>query len=203
MLSEKQEWLSEAADNHPLTAEQLSELLAQAALQEKLERYQLTGAVLRNEADSVLPADFAEQLASQLDHEPTYQLQTHNSLLPKVTSSLRQAANADWFKPAAHGAIAASVALVAVFGVQQYQQPLEQQLTLPTPVLQTRPVAGFATPVSLSQTSVESRFAAQEQQAALEQQRRVQALLQAHRQQVRVSETPVTKTETEQEKREQ
>lgn len=198
MLSEKQEWLSQAADNQQLTAEQLDSLLQQPEQQKTLERYQLIGAVLREEADSVLPADFSVQLATMLEQESDYKLQ-HSGLLTRIKQSWRQAANAQWLKPAAQGAIAAGVALVAVFGVQQYQQPLEQDLSLPSPILQTRPVAGFATPVSLSQTSVESRFAEQEQQAMLEQQRRLQALLQAHRQQVRLVDQT---TETEQEKRE-
>ncbi|EHR40153.1 sigma-E factor negative regulatory protein [Alishewanella jeotgali] len=198
MLSEKQEWLSEAADNQPLTAAQLDALLQQREPQQTLERYQLMGAILRNEDASVLPADFSERFAARLEQEATYQLQPQHSLLSRLRGTLQQAANAQWFKPAAQGAIAAGVALVAVFGVQQYQQPLEQELMLPTPVLQTRPVAGFATPVSLSQTSVESRFAEQEQQAMLEQQRRLQALLQAHRQQVRLMEQPQAQQEPEQ-----
>jgi len=203
MLSEKQEWLSQAADNKPVTPEQLSALLTQPELQQTVQRYQLTGAIMRNEADSVLPVDFSDTFASLLDQEPTYQLQAQRSLLQKVKMGVRQAANAEWFKPAAHGAIAASVALVAVLGVQQYQQPLEADLSMPSPVLQTRPVAGFATPVSLSQTSVDSRFEAQEQQAMQEQQRRLQALLQAHRQQVRITEVqPTTAATAEQEPRE-
>jgi len=203
MLSEKQEWLSQAADNQQVTSEQLSALLQQPELQQTLQRYQLASAVLRNEADSVLPADFSDNFASLLAQEPTYQLQTNAGILQKIKLGMRQAANAEWFKPAAHGALAASVALVAVFGVQQYQQPLEQEFAMPSPVLQTRPVAGFATPVSLSQTSVDSRFEAQEQQAMQEQQRRLQALLQAHRQQVRVTEVQQnTPSQQEQEQRE-
>ena len=203
MLSEKQEWLSQAADNQQVTSEQLPALLQQPELQQTLQRYQLASAVLRNEADSVLPADFSDNFASLLAQEPTYQLQTNAGILQKIKLGMRQAANAEWFKPAAHGALAASVALVAVFGVQQYQQPLEQEFAMPSPVLQTRPVAGFATPVSLSQTSVDSRFEAQEQQAMQEQQRRLQALLQAHRQQVRVTEVQQnTPSQQEQEQRE-
>jgi len=203
MLSNKQEWLSQAADNQQVTPEQLSALLEQPELQQRLQRYQLAGAVLRNEAESVLPADFSDNFACLLAEEPTYQLQTSRSLLQKVAGSLRKAANAEWFKPAAHGAIAASVALVAVLGVQQYQQPFEQELMSPSPVLQTRPIAGFATPVSLSQTSVDSRFEAQEQQAMQEQQRRLQVLLQAHRQQVRVADASVVeKPQIEQENHE-
>ncbi|GHG65205.1 anti-sigma-E factor RseA [Alishewanella longhuensis] len=202
MLSDKHEWLSQAADNQQVTPEQLSALLQQPELQQTLQRYQLVGAVLRNESDSVLPADFSDGLANLLADEPIYQLQNQAGLMQRIKGSIRQAANAEWFKPAAHGAIAASVALVAVFGVQQYQQPLEQELAMPAPILQTRPVAGFAIPVSLSQTSVDSRFEAQEQQAMQEQQRRLQALLQAHRQQVRVTDVQHNTAHPEQENRE-
>lgn len=203
MSSEKYEWLSQAADNHHVTPEQLSTLLQQTELQQRLQRYQLVGAVLRNESDSVLPADFSDSFASLLAEEPVYQLQSQTGLLQKIKVSLRHAANSEWFKPAAHGAIAASVALLAVFGVQQYQQPLEHELAMPSPVLQTRPVAGFAIPVSLSQTSVDSRFEAQEQQAMQEQQRRLQALLQAHRQQVRLTDVQHNTAPVEQENHEQ
>ena len=101
--------------------------------------------------------------------------------------------------PVAQGAVAAGVALFAVLGVQQYQQPLEQELMLPSPVLQTNPIGGFATPVSLSSTTVDSRFAEQEQQAMQEQQRRLQALLQAHRQQLRIMDQDKLKAEQENE----
>lgn len=186
MSSEKQEWLSQAADNQPLTSEQLDALLQQTEQQKTLERYQLIGTVLRQDSHSVLPADFSARFAEKLAAEPVYHLQPSTSLMTRLQRNWRKAANASWLKPASQGAIAASVALFAVLGVQQFQQPLEQELSLPAPVLQTRPIAGFATPVSLSQTSVESRFVEQEQQAMLEQQRRLQTLLQAHRQQVRL-----------------
>lgn len=88
------------------------------------------------------------------------------------------------------GTVAASVALIAVLGVQQFQGTAQDaDLNSPLPVLQTQPVAGFATPVSLSQTSVDSRFEQEQRQAMLEQQKRLQQLLQAHRQQIRVMDT--------------
>jgi sigma-E factor negative regulatory protein RseA len=77
-----------------------------------------------------------------------------------------------------------------VLGVQQFQgSGQDADLNSPLPVLQTQPVAGFATPVSLSQTSVDSRFEQEQRQAMLEQQKRLQQLLQAHRQQIRVMDT--------------
>ncbi|MDX3773981.1 RseA family anti-sigma factor [Chromatiaceae bacterium AAb-1] len=188
MSSENQDWLSAASDNQPITSAQLDTLLQDAELQGRLDRYQLIGAVLRREKASPLSGQFSGDFAALLEQEPEYHLRTDRGLLQKVMQGVSQAANGSWFKTVTQGTVAAGVALIAVFGVQQFQQPLEQDMMSPLPVLQTRPVAGFATPVSLSQTSVDSRFEQQQQQAMLEQQKRLQALLNAHRQQVRVME---------------
>ena len=187
MSSENQDWLSAASDNQPIGKAQLDSLLSSAELQHKLERYQTIGAVLRREAKSPLPDHFANDFATLLDAEPAYQLQSSAGLLTRIRAGLVHAANGRWLQPVAQGAVAAGVALMAVFGVQQYQQQAPDMLN-PQPLLQTQPIAGFATPVSLSQTTVSDRFAEQEQQAMLEQQKRLQALLNAHRQQVRVME---------------
>jgi sigma-E factor negative regulatory protein RseA len=188
MSSEHQDWLSAASDNQQLTAQQLDSLLQDTELQHKLERYHTIGAVLRREPQSALTINFADDFAARLADEPQYQLQTNRGLVRRIKTGLSYAANGRWLQPVAQGAIAAGVALMAVFGVQQYQQSPQQDSLSPLPLLQTQPVAGFATPVSLSQTTVGDRFAEQEQQAMLEQQKRLQALLNAHRQQVRVME---------------
>lgn len=188
MSLENQDWLSAASDNQPLSKAQLDSLLSQAELQDKLERYHLIGAALRRETASSLHTNFAEDFAAKLADEPVYQLRNDRNLLQRVRGALSQAANGRWLQPVAQGAVAAGVALMAVFGMQQYQQAGVTDNLSPLPVLQTQPVAGFYTPVSLSQTTVEDRFAEQEQQAMLEQQKRLQALLNAHRQQVRVME---------------
>ncbi|KUM53008.1 sigma-E factor negative regulatory protein [Rheinheimera sp. EpRS3] len=188
MSSENQDWLSAASDNQPLSKAQLDSLLNDAQLQHQFERYHLIGAVLRREPQSPITADFADNFAAQLADEPVYQLQSDRNLLKRLRNTVSVAANGRWLQPVAQGAVAAGVALMAVFGVQQYQQSPQQDAFAPLPVLQTQPIAGFATPVSLSQTTVNDRFAEQEQQAMLEQQKRLQALLNAHRQQVRVME---------------
>ncbi|SNY53112.1 anti sigma-E protein, RseA [Arsukibacterium tuosuense] len=199
MSSEKQDWLSAATDNRQISDAELDLLLQQPELQQKLERYQLAAAVFRQEKSVPLPADFSTDIAALLQDEPAYRLTQSRNLLQKIGSGIRYAANGSWLKPAAQGAVAAGVALFAVLGVQQYQQPNGQDLMLPSPVLQTNPIGGFATPVSLSSTTADTRFAEQEQQAMQEQQRRLQALLQAHRQQVRVMEQQQPKTEQENE----
>ncbi|RVT44439.1 anti-anti-sigma factor [Rheinheimera sediminis] len=207
MSSEKSDWLSAASDNQAISPEQLDRLLQDAELQQSFGRYHLIGAAIRNELPAQLDMQFADNFANLLEQEPVYQLDA-SSVSHQQTATvsfwkkLGEAANTGWFKTGFQGAVAASVALVAVLGVQQFQGAgQDADLNSPLPVLQTQPVAGFATPVSLSQTSVNSRFEQEQRQALLEQQQRLQQLLQAHRQQIRVMDTAQQNTpETQAEK---
>lgn len=197
MSSENQDWLSAASDNRAISQTQLNTLLKDQSVQSQLERYQLIGAVIRNEKQSVLPQQFSADFSALLEQEPQYKLNTDRSLLQKVTAGFKQAANTSWFRTGAQGGVAAAVALFAVFGVQQYQLVAQNDASLPAPILQTAPIAGFATPVSLSQTTVDSRFEQQQQQAIAEQQKHLQMLLNAHRQQVRVMDSAQHQADTE------
>jgi sigma-E factor negative regulatory protein RseA len=196
MSSEKQDWLSAASDNQGISAQQLDSLLQDPDLQQQWLRYQMIGSVIRKELPDQIDTDFTNRFELLLEQEEVYQLQpeTQVQLQPVIVTStsrwnrFKTSANKPWMKSVMQGAIAASVALVAVVGVQQNQQSPDDALTSPLPVLQTRPIGGVATPVSLSQTTVDSRFAAQEQQLKLEQQRRLQELMQARQQQIRLME---------------
>ncbi|WP_337841780.1 sigma-E factor negative regulatory protein [Rheinheimera sp.] len=192
MSLEKSDWLSAAGDNQAIAPEQLDTLLQDTELQQSFARYHLIGAAIRNELPAQIDLDFADRFAAVLEQETTYQL---TAVTPSVVNSslwqkLADAANNSWARMGMQGAVAAAVALMAVVGVQQFQAAgPDADLNTPLPVLQTQPVAGFATPVSLSQTSVDSRFEQEQRQAMLEQQKRLQQLLQAHHQQIRVMET--------------
>lgn len=193
MSSEHQEWLSAASDNQSVSAEQLDSLLSDPELQASWLRYQLAGSVIRQELAPQLDVDFADRFAAMLEQEDSHQLVAEPvPVLQQVTASPvsgnQPAANQGWWKMLMQGAIAAGVAIVAVVGVQQTQQKPDDALTAPLPVLQTSPIGGVAAPVSLSQTSVESRFTPQQQQQQLEQQRRLQELMQARQQQIRLME---------------
>lgn len=200
MSSEKSDWLSAASDNQAISPEQLDRLLQDAELQQSFARYHLIGAAIRNELPAQLDMQFADNFANLLEQEPAYQLESSPTVHRQDTAvsfwqKLGEAANTGWFKTGFQGTVAASVALIAVLGVQQFQgSGQDADLNAPLPVLQTQPVAGFATPVSLSQTSVDSRFEQEQRQAMLEQQKRLQQLLQAHRQQIRVMDTAQQKT---------
>jgi sigma-E factor negative regulatory protein RseA len=193
MSSEHQEWLSAASDNQSVSAEQLDSLLSDADLQARWLRYQLAGAVIRQELAPPLDTDFSDRFAAMLDLEDSHQLVAEpvpvlQQAMASPVNGSQPAANQGWWKMLMQGAIAAGVAIVAVVGVQQTQQKPDDALTSPLPVLQTNPIGGVAAPVSLSQTSVESRFTPHQQQLQVEQQRRLQELMQARQQQIRLME---------------
>ncbi len=193
MSSEHQEWLSAASDNQNVSAEQLDSLLSDPDLQASWLRYQLAGSVLRQELAPQLDLDFADRFSTLLDAEAPHQLAAEpvpvlQQAKVNAVGGTQPAANQGWWKMLMQGAIAAGVAIVAVVGVQQSQQKPDEALTAPLPILQTSPIGGVAAPVSLSQTSVESRFTPQQQQQQLEQQRRLQELMQARQQQIRLME---------------
>lgn len=201
MSSEFQEWLSAASDNQPVTAEQLDALIADPALQQQWLRYQLAGAVLRQEALPDLSSGFADNFAALLEQEPVHQLSAEPVPALAVATAkqvnVNPAANQSWWKWVLQGAMAASVAVVAVLGVQQNTP--DDKLTAPLPVLQTSPIGGVAAPVSLSQTSVQSAYTPQQTQAQLEQQRRLQELLQLRQQQIRLMEQAAAQQRLQQE----
>ena len=85
-----------------------------------------------------------------------------------------------FFKPFGQIAIAASAAGLMILGVQQ--NVADNQTILPNQVVQTVPFAGVADPVSFNYQSANS---ATKQQEYLIQQRRFQALLVDHQQQIK------------------
>lgn len=190
MSSEHQEWLSAASDNQPISAMELDALLSDPQLQQTWLRYQVAGAVLRDEPVAAVSSQFADDFALLLEQEETHQLVA--GPVPVLATSgaaqvpVQPAANQSWWKWVMQGAMAASVAVVAVLGVQQNTP--DNNLTTPLPVLQTSPIGGVMAPVSLSQTSVQSAYSPQQTQSQLEQQRRLQELMQARQQQIRLME---------------
>lgn len=207
MSSEQKEWLSQASDNLSVSAEQLDELLSDADLQSTWLRYQVAGSAIRQELPARPDNQIADQFAAWLEQEPAHQLtadvvvqpQAEVVALPVSVPTQRPAANQGWWKYVMQGAIAAGVALVAVVGVQT-QLKTDDSANSPLPVLQTSPIGGVAAPVSLNQTSVQTRLTPEQQQLQLEQQRRVQELMQARQQQIRLMEQAAAQqAQTEQE----
>ena len=99
-------------------------------LASRLGRWQLCGDVLRGQAQAPAPAGFAERVAAAVNAEPS--LLAASATAPRARSNLRV-----W----GGGALAASVAAIALFMVRQ-QVPDE------TPVPSTASVAGQSSAVA-------------------------------------------------------
>ncbi len=93
-------------------------------------------------------------------------------------------------KPFGQVAIAASAAGLMVIGVQQ--NVAENETFAPNQVVQTQPFGGIAEPVSLN---FQQNSRVSQKQAIAEQQRRFQALLHDHQQQIKF--TSLTKEQSE------
>ena len=150
------------------------------------ERYHLMGDVMRGETSDVINFDLSAQIASAIADEPTILApQANNNFTSKIKAKVVQFA-----KPFGQMAIAASAAGLMVMGVQQ--NTADTDTVLPAnQVVRTMPFGGIAEPVSLNfqQTSRTS-----EKQAYIDQQRRFQALLSDHQQQIKLSSVDVSNT---------
>ena len=129
-------------------------------------RYHLIGDVLRDSLTDVAPIHFSEQLRVAIEQEPTM-------LLP-------QRVNRPWLRPVAGFAIAASVAAIAVVGIQQNGvDPVVDDVTAvaaisPAPV--PTPAARTVTPVT-DQQIAESQETLKPVSGSIQTQRRLNGYL--------------------------
>ncbi|RLV57918.1 anti-sigma factor [Parashewanella curva] len=174
-----QEWLSAAVDGD-IDEQAIKALSNDSYAQDKWCNYHLIGDAIRDELPDAIPLDLTAGIASALESEP--ELLVPQTPETKVTVEEPLVANAKvvpLFKQVGQYAIAASVAVMAVIGVQNYQQ-VEQE-NHPSPVLNTLPIMGSASPVSLQAEPSSNAVSAQEYNEQLqEQRRRINAYLQDH-----------------------
>ncbi|HDX8435225.1 TPA: transcriptional regulator [Aeromonas dhakensis] len=187
------EQLSALMDGDLSDVEVLNELGTDPALQETWSRYHLIGDAMRGDLPVNLQLDLSDSIMAALEDEPTI-------LAPKPVESKPAAPQPGSAKTVTivpflrragqqvgQYAIAASVAAAVIFGVQQYQG----QDGVPTnPVLNTIPVGGSASPVSVHYPQDGNR-ATQRQQGLSEQQmqeqrERINAFLRDHQLQQRL-----------------
>jgi sigma-E factor negative regulatory protein RseA len=132
-------------DEQSLESRHLGDELEHAA-----SRYSLIGDVMRGEGQSLIQIDIADQVALALEQEETYS-QEPFAEDANVTTQQNIVAISNWKKPFAQLAIAASVAAVAVIGVQTVPQSTDTINAEPQiQNLETIPFGGTATPVSYS-----------------------------------------------------
>ena len=190
MSESKFETVSSLVDNYRApeqdTEQVIDDILADENLSKTWLQYHLIGDVIRDEVPQSLQLDLSAQIAEAIADEPSI-------LAPNASSKVTNKENGfkakvvQFIKPVGQLAIAASAAGLMVIGVQQNTADTNEIIT-PSQVVQTKPLAGFANPVSFNYSQ---NSQTQQKQAVLEQrieqQRRFQALLSDHQQQVKLS----------------
>ncbi|XQW84308.1 sigma-E factor negative regulatory protein [Thalassotalea piscium] len=180
MSESKFETVSSLVDGYQMKDEAFEQTINDTEMSETWNNYQLIGDVLRDEVNSEILPDLSIQIAQAIADEPTV-------LAPKNTRSFSGAIKnqvVKFVKPFGQMAIAASAAGLLVIGVQQ--NVAQNDTLVPNQVLQTTPLGGIAEPVSLNFQNKSADRNAQEK-AFAEQQRRFQALLHDHQQQVKLT----------------
>ena len=197
MSESKFEAISSLVDNYRATEHEseqaIDDLLKDEHLSTTWQHYHLIGDVIRDEIPSVLQLDLSSQIADALQDEPTV---FAPKSIPVKESSTFKAKVIQLVKPFGQLAIAASAAGLMIIGVQQNTAGNNEIIT-PNEIVKTRPLAGFANPVSFNyQQPVKPQKQAVLEQK-VEQQRRFQALLSDHQQQVKLSATKENKNSDE------
>ncbi|AZN33475.1 RseA family anti-sigma factor [Pseudoalteromonas agarivorans] len=153
-------------------------------------RYALIGDAMRAQKNNNdIHIDISDNIALALESEPVYAdfTQSTANKTPDTEHSEAQQDNKvvafNWRKPVAQLAIAASVAMFAIVGVNTLPQGAGEQES-EIPLLQTTPLTGMASPVSYSS---EPALENAEQGLRELQQQRIGALVLEHQRQARVA----------------
>ncbi|MBS3799063.1 RseA family anti-sigma factor [Pseudoalteromonas sp. BDTF-M6] len=145
-----------------------------------LARYSLIGNVMRSETAPSIQLDIAAQVAQQLEQEPVHAQFDQQSISRDEVPQQDNVIRGTWWRGITQTAIAASVAVVAVLGVQQYGATGNGADELPP--LQSNPFIGAASPVSYSS---EPALESAERGLRELQQQRIGALVLEHQRQTR------------------
>ncbi|TVK98623.1 anti-sigma factor [Shewanella algae] len=183
-----QEWVSAAVDGET-DAQTLAELAGDTASHDKWRNYHLIGDAMRGELSSAIPLDLSASIAAAIDKEPAIVAPVTSTPVSVADEPQRQVASGarviPMFKQFGQYAIAATVAMVAIVGVQNYNQTPESQDPA-SPVLITRPLVGSASPVSLQTGPVQQPQGYTNEQL-IEQRRRINSYIQDHMLQQRLN----------------
>jgi sigma-E factor negative regulatory protein RseA len=176
MSESKFETVSSLVDSYQANDDVLNEIVKDNHLSATWQNYHLIGDVMRDEVGSTLNIDLSAEIANAIADEPTV-------LAPVAKTSFTETVKAkviQFAKPFGQMAIAASAAGLMVMGVQQ--NVADNEILTPSQIVQTNPLGGIAEPVSLN---FQQNTQLSQQQALVQQQRRFQALLQDHNQQIK------------------
>jgi len=181
MSESKFETVSSLVDNYSQKDESFDEIIKDSELSDTWSRYQLMGDIMRGDAPETLQLDLVDKISAAIENEPTV-------LAPKTTVTKDnnfKARVVKFVKPFGQLAIAASAAGLMVLGVQQNNVAQTDEVA-PVQNIQTSAFVGIAEPVSFNYEQPSQKS---QKQAYIEQQRRLQALLVDHKQQMKLTAT--------------
>lgn len=178
------ELLSAYMDGEQVNPTFTEQLCQDAELQESWEDFHTIRSIMRKESNVVLGADFTTKMESLI---ATEEIQVSNAMTPQPLP--QEVENAPfmqklkaWFMPITQVAVAASVCLVAVLGVQSFNAKSTVQSAVDAPVLQTLPFNNGVQEVSYNAPSKDVMTAEQLEQKN----KRIGAMLQSYELQRRV-----------------
>ncbi|EGM69021.1 sigma-E factor negative regulatory protein [Shewanella sp. HN-41] len=195
-----QEWVSAAVDGET-DAQTMAELVADTHSHNKWHNYHMIGDAMRGELPQTIVLDLSASIAAAIELEPAIvapQVTAPAVDYPVTTQVAVNAGNSrvvPLFKQFGQYAIAATVAMFAIVGVQNYNQTADDEAS-PSPVLITRPLVGSASPVSLQTGPVQQNQGYTNDQMN-EQRRRINTYIQDHMLQQRLNTGAVIEDNTE------
>lgn len=194
-----QEWVSAAVDGE--TDEQaLAQLAADTDSHDKWQNYHMIGDAMRGELPQTIALDLSQSIADAIEQEPAILVPKQPEAPVEQVAVVPQPAKSSnvvpLFKQLGQYAIAASVALVAVIGVQNYNTSPEMDAA-PLPVLSTRPLMGSVSPVSYQTGATQNANKGYNKEQITEQRRRINAYIQDHMLQQRINAPTVKNSKEE------
>ncbi|MBU2979085.1 RseA family anti-sigma factor [Alteromonas sp. C1M14] len=177
-MTQQQEKLSAFMDGETESSEIMDAILQDEALQVKWKRYHVIRSGLRKEATVAPQMDITAAVAAALEDEPVV-------VAPKTSRwrKLPVVGNVVPFaKQGGQFAVAASVAVAVILGVQQLNQPEPAE---PFSTFETSTQLGGLAPVSLEQTRTLPR---NDMNIMLEKKRKINAIIADHEQQVQLKQ---------------
>lgn len=195
-----QEWVSAAVDGET-DLQTMAELAADTHSHNKWRNYHVIGDAMRGELPQTMALDLSASIAAAIELEPA--IVSPQVSAPEVTAAPQQVAAVNvgqsrvvpLFKQFGQYAIAATVAMFAIVGVQNFNQTADDAAS-PSPVLITRPLVGSASPVSLQTGPVQQNQSYTNDQMN-EQRRRINTYIQDHMLQQRLNTGAVVEDNSE------
>ncbi|WON75915.1 anti-sigma-E factor RseA [Serratia sp. UGAL515B_01] len=199
----QKEKLSALMDGEMLDKELLGSLCRDRALQKSWQGYHLIRDTLRGDIGQVMHLDIADRVAAALEKEPARlvplevsESQPHPHTWEKLPfwHKVRP-----WASQITQVGIAACVSLAVIVGVQHYNQPDVSPGNIESPVFNTLPIMGQASPVSLGvpADSFSTGTGSGQRQQVQEQRKRINAMLQdyelqrrLHSEQLQLEQSP-------------